>query len=92
MICMTLSLCALETGIYCGGNYVGSLHTWITSDGYLRAQNTSNRSLSVTLNLGGTRNITVTVPANITNQEGHNCGKVATGNNVQYSVKSISCN
>jgi alpha-L-arabinofuranosidase len=84
-----------EIAAYCGGNHVGGITAWITPDGYLKVQNSSNYAFEVTIAYGGTRRITVKVPANTTNAEGYNCGKVTTANNngsyTACEIKSATC-
>lgn len=92
---MSLHLYAGIDPIYCGGENVGDLTTWITPDGFLLATNSSNRNLRVTIVLGGTRNTVVVIPAKAgmtPGSQGYNCGKVATGNDVQFYAKTIVCN
>ncbi|MDR1984495.1 MAG: hypothetical protein LBQ28_06710 [Prevotellaceae bacterium] len=95
VICFGISANAAEIAAYCGGNHVGTITAWITPDGYLKAQNSSNYEFEVTITYGGNRKITVTVPANTTKAEGYNCGKVTTANNngsyTACDIKSAKC-
>ena len=86
MLCMTLSLFARSADVYCNGDYIGGVRSWITPDGYLKANNTANRKVTFEIYLDGIW-IEFSVPGNA---KEHNCGKVSKRQD-QYTLKIKSC-